>query len=67
MTTRNKEKEGNYSDDNIYVDNLVWEDIDNNIVIKDISYHYCGPHGFKEGAEKLFQNVLEWIMLTSGM
>ena len=39
-----KYKDGNNVDDNIFVDNLVWEDIDNDIVIPDISDHYCGPH-----------------------
>ena len=45
-----KYKEINARDDNIFVDNLVWEDIDNNLVIPDISDHYCGPHGCKEVA-----------------
>ena len=54
-----KYKDGNSGDDTIFVDNLVWEDIANYIVIPDISDHYCGPHGFKEGAEKLLKTVLE--------
>ena len=45
----------------------MWEDIDDDIVIPDIPNHYCGPHGLKEGVEKLFQTVLGLIMLTSGM
>ena len=60
-----KYKDGNAGDDTIYVDNLMWEDIDNALIIQDISDHYCGPHGFKEGVEKLFQTVLECIILDS--
>ena len=62
-----KYEEGNAGDDKKFVDNLVWEDIGNNIVILYIIYHYCGPHGFQELAEKLFQTVIECIMITSGM
>ena len=62
-----KYKDGNAGDDTIYVDNLVQEDIDNTIVIQDILDHHYGPHGFKEGVEKLFQTVPECIMITSGM
>ena len=54
-----KYKDGNAGDDTIYVDNLVQEDIDNTIVIQDILDHHYGPHGFKEGLDKLFQTVLE--------
>ena len=59
--------DGNSGDDNIYVDNLVWEYIDNTLFIPYISDHYCGPCGFKEDVEKLFQTVLECIMINSGM
>ena len=45
----------------------MWEDIDDDIVIPDIPNHYCGPHGLKEGVEKLFQTFLGLIMLTSGI
>ena len=45
--------------DNIFVDNLVWEDIDGNIFVLDIPYHYCGTKGFKGGVGKLFQTVPE--------
>ena len=62
-----KYKDGNYGDDTIFVDNLMWEDIDNNLVIPDIPDHYCGSHGFKEGVENLFQTVIECIVITSGM
>ena len=44
-----KYKDGNAGDDTIFVDNLVWEDIENDLAIPDIPDHYCGPHGFKEG------------------
>ena len=46
---RDKDKDVNAGYDTIYVDNLVGEYIDNNLVIQDISDHYCGPPGFKEG------------------
>ena len=62
-----KYKDVNAGDDNIYVDNLVCEDIYNSLVIQDISDHYCGPHGFKEVVDKLFQNFIECIMLASGI
>ena len=62
-----KDKDGNYGDDTIFVDNLVWEDIDNYLVIPYIPDHYCGPHGFKEGVKKLFQTIIEYIMITSNM
>ena len=44
-----KYKYGNAGDDTIFVDNLVWEDIENDLAIPDIPDHYCGPNGFKEG------------------
>ena len=53
-----KDEDGNYGDDTIFVEKLVWEDIDDDIVIPYIPDHYCGPHGLKEGVEKLFQTVL---------
>ena len=40
-------KDGNSSNDTIFVDNLVWEDIDDGIVIPVIPDRYCGPHGLK--------------------
>ena len=42
-----KDKDGNSGDDTIFVENSVWEDIDDDIVISDITDNYCGPHGFK--------------------
>ena len=54
-----KEKYGNTGNDTIFVDNLVWEDIDNDIVITDIPDHYYGPNGLKEGVEKLYKNIIE--------
>ena len=53
--------------DTIFVDSLVWEDIDDDLVMPYISNHYCVPHGFKEGMDKLFQTFIGFIMLTSGM
>ena len=50
-----------------FFEKLVWEDIYNDIFIPDMPDHYYGPHGLKEGVEKLFQNVLECIMITSGI
>ena len=44
-----EDKDWNSGNDTIFVDNLVWEDIDDDIFILDISDHYCGPPGFKEG------------------
>ena len=62
-----KDKDGNSGDDTIFVENFVWEDIDDDLVISDITANYCGPNVLKEGTENLFQTVLECIMLTSGM
>ena len=42
-----EEKDVNAGNDTIFVDNLVWEDIDNDLVIPDMPYHYCVMHGFK--------------------
>ena len=44
-----KDEDRNSGDDNICGDNLVWEDIDNDLVIPDIPDHYFGPHGLKGG------------------
>ena len=54
-----KEKYGNTGNDTIFVDNLVWEDIDNDIVITDIPDYYYGTNGLKEGVEKLYKNIIE--------
>ena len=51
----------------MFVDNLVWEDIDNYLVISDIPYYYFGPCGFKEVVENIFQTFTELIILTSVM
>ena len=50
----------------LFFENLVWEYVDNYIVILDIPDHHPGPNGLKEGLEKLFQTVLVCIMITSG-
>ena len=42
-----KDKYGNAGDDTIIVDNLVWEDTENDLVIPDILYHYCSKNYFK--------------------
>ena len=60
-----EDEDGNSGHDNIFVGNLVWEDIDNDLVMLYIPEHYCGTHGLKEVVEKLFQTVLECIMLTN--
>ena len=62
-----EDEDGNSSDYTIFVDNLVWGGIDNDLVISDISDHYCGTNCFKEGVEKIFQTVLKCIMITSGV
>ena len=62
-----KYKDGNSGDDTIFVDNLVWEDIEDGLVIPYILDHYCGPHGLKEDFQKIFQTVLKFIMISSGM
>ena len=62
-----KEKYGNTGNDTIFVDNLMWEDIDNDIFIPGIPYHYCGANGLEKGVEKLFQTILECVMLTRGI
>ena len=41
-------EDGNSGNDIIIVENLVWENIDDDIVIPDIPDHYCGPRGLKE-------------------
>ena len=42
-----KGKDVNSGGDDILVETLVWEDIDDNIVIIDIPDNYCGPCSLK--------------------
>ena len=53
-----EDEDGNEGDDTIFVENLVWEDIGNDIVIPYIPDHYCGLHGLEDVMENLFQTVL---------
>ena len=62
-----KDEDVNSGNDTIFVENLVWEDIDGGIFMQNIPDHYCVTYGFKEVVENLFQDVLVCIMLTSGM
>ena len=56
---KDKDENKNSGYDKFFVDNSMWEYIGNGIVIPYVLYHYCGPHGLKEGVEKLFKNTLE--------
>ena len=64
---RHEDKDENSGDDTIFVDNLVWENTDNDIVIQDIPYHYCGPFGLNEGMYTLFKTDIGCILITSVM
>ena len=62
-----KYKDRNSVNDTNFFDNLVCENTADDLVIPDILDHYCGPHGLKEDFQKIFQTVLECIMITSAI